>query len=37
MYSDARKIHVIEEILKVKSDAVLIEIERILEAHNDIV
>jgi hypothetical protein len=36
MYSEARKIHLIEEVLKVKSDAVLIEIETILKSHNDI-
>jgi hypothetical protein len=31
MYSEARKIHVIEEVLKVQSEAVLIEIESILK------
>jgi hypothetical protein len=30
MYSETRKIHLIEEVLKVKSDAILIEIENIL-------
>ncbi len=30
MYSEARKIHVIEEVLKVKNEAVLIAIENVL-------
>lgn len=30
MYSEVRKIHLIEAVLKVKSDAVLIELEAIL-------
>jgi len=34
MYSEARKIHLIEEMLKIKSDAVLIEIETILNSYN---
>ena len=34
MYSEARKIHVIEEVLKLKSEAVLIEIENILKKRN---
>lgn len=35
MYLEARKIHLIEEMLKVKSDAVLIELEKILNSHNN--
>ena len=31
MYSEARKIHLIEEVLKVKSEAVLIELEDVLK------
>jgi hypothetical protein len=34
MYSEARKIHLIEEVLKVKNEAVLVEIETILNIHN---
>jgi hypothetical protein len=34
MYSEARKIHLIEEVLKVKSDAVLLQIETILNSYN---
>lgn len=34
MYSEARKIHLIEEVLKIKSDAVLLEIETILSSYN---
>lgn len=34
MYSEAKKIHLIEEVLKVKNDAVLDEIESILSKHN---
>jgi hypothetical protein len=30
MYSEARKIHLIEEVLKVKSEAVLSELEAVL-------
>ncbi len=30
MYSEARKIHLIEELLKVKNEAVLIELESVL-------
>ena len=33
MYSEARKIHLIEEVLKVKSDTVLLKIETILNNH----
>jgi len=32
---EARKIHVIEEVLKVQSEAVLIEIESLLKRKND--
>ncbi|WP_426669833.1 hypothetical protein ACPPVU_01060 [Mucilaginibacter sp. McL0603] len=35
MYSEARKIHLIEEVLKVKNDAVLLEIETILNSYNN--
>ncbi|GAC1303494.1 MAG: hypothetical protein NVSMB24_09590 [Mucilaginibacter sp.] len=35
MYSEARKIHLIEDVLKVKSTAVLIEIESILKKHKN--
>lgn len=35
MYSEARKIHLIEEVIKVKNDAVLTEIETILNAYHD--
>ena len=31
MYSEARKIHLIEEMLKVKSETVLIELESVLK------
>jgi AmiR/NasT family two-component response regulator len=31
MYSEARKMHLIEDLLKVKNDAVLIEIESVLK------
>ncbi len=31
MHSEARKIHVIEEVLKIQSDALLIEIESLLK------
>jgi hypothetical protein len=34
MYSETRKIHLIEEVLKVKNDAVLFEIESILNNYN---
>jgi hypothetical protein len=34
MYSEARKIHLIEEVLKVKSEAVLLQIETILNSYN---
>jgi hypothetical protein len=34
MYSKARKIHLIEEVLKVKSNAVLLQIETILNSYN---
>ncbi len=30
MYSEARKLHLIEEVLKIKSEAILIEIEALL-------
>ena len=35
MYSEARKIHLIEAVLKVKSDAVLFELETVLKSYND--
>jgi hypothetical protein len=35
MYSEARKIHLIEKVLKVKNDAILIEIETILNTYNN--
>jgi hypothetical protein len=35
MYSEARKIHLIEDVLKVKSTAVLIEIESILKNYKN--
>ena len=35
MYSEARKLHLIEEVLKVKSEAVLIELEAVLKKNND--
>jgi hypothetical protein len=35
MYSTARKIHLIEEVLKVKDDAVLIQIEKILNSYSN--
>jgi hypothetical protein len=35
MYSEARKIHLIEDVLKVKSTAVLIEIESILKSYKN--
>lgn len=35
MYSEARKLHVIEEVLKVKSEAVLIELEAVLKKNSD--
>jgi len=35
MYSEARKIHLIEEVLKVKNDTVLLEIEAILNNYNN--
>jgi hypothetical protein len=35
MYSEARKIHLIEKVLKVKSEAVLIELESILNSYNN--
>ncbi|HAL82592.1 MAG TPA: hypothetical protein DCO83_10450 [Mucilaginibacter sp.] len=35
MYSEARKIHLIEGVLKVKSDPVLIEIEKILNGYKN--
>ena len=31
MYSEARKMHLIEEVIKVKSEAVLIELEGVLK------
>ena len=31
MYSDARKIHLIEDLIKIKNEAVLIEIESVLK------
>ena len=34
MYSDARKIHLIEEVLKVESEAVLLQLETVLNNHN---
>lgn len=37
MYSETRKIHLIEDVLKVKNDAVLIEIEAILNNYNQAV
>jgi hypothetical protein len=36
MYSEARKLHVIEEVLKVKNEAVLIELEAVLKKNSDI-
>ena len=35
MYSEARKIHLIEEVLKIKNDAVLIKIETILNSYHN--
>lgn len=35
MYSEARKLHVIEEVLKIKSEAVLIELEAVLKKNSD--
>ncbi len=35
MYSEARKLHLIEEVLKVKSEAVLIELEAVLKKNSD--
>lgn len=34
MYSEARKLHVIEEVLKVTSEAVLIELEAVLKKNS---
>lgn len=31
MYTEARKIHLIEEVLKVKNEAILIELESVIE------
>lgn len=35
MYSETKKIHLIAEMLKVKSDSVLVEIETILTSYNN--
>jgi hypothetical protein len=35
MYSEARKIHLIEKVLKVKSEAVLIELETVLNSYKN--
>lgn len=35
MHSEARKLHVIEEVLKVKNEAVLIELEAVLKKNSD--
>lgn len=35
MYSEARKIHLIERVLKVKREDILIEIESILNSYNN--
>ena len=35
MYSEARKLHVIEEVLKVRSEAVLIELEAVLKKNRE--
>ncbi len=34
MYSEARKIHLIEEVLKVKNEAILIELEEVLKKNS---
>jgi len=34
MYSEARKIHLIEEVLKVTDDTVLLELENVLSNHS---
>ncbi len=33
MYQEALKLHLIEEVLKVKNDAILIELEAVLKKH----
>jgi len=35
MYSEARKLHVIEEVLKVRNEAVLIELEAVLKKNRE--
>ena len=34
MYPEARKLHLIEELLKVKNEAILIELEAVLRKHD---
>ena len=36
MYSEARKLHLIEEMLRIKNEAILVEIESILKKNSEI-